>query len=81
MLDAEVIVAKPEIPLTSTKSFANPAIDNTAFKRELPTSSLLTGNLTDTSVFTVPSHIPSQPLPDLFTTPYARDEAANGNKS
>jgi hypothetical protein len=42
---------------------------------------LLTGNLTDTSVFTVPSHIPSQPLPDLFTTPYARDEAANGNKS
>ncbi len=76
MLNVDFIVAKPEIPLTSTKSFATPAIDNTAFT-QLPNSSLLTGNLTDTSVFTVPSHTPSQPLPDLFTTPYARDEAAN----
>ena len=77
MLNVDLIVAKPEIPLTSIKSFANPAIDNTAFKPELPNSSLLTRNLTDTSVFTVPSHTPSQPLPDLFTTPYARDEATN----
>ena len=77
MLDADVIGAKPGIPRTSTNPFLNPAIDNTAFEPELPNSSLLTRYLTDTSVFTVPSHTPSQPLPDFFTTPYARDEAAN----
>ena len=81
MLDADVIGAKPEIPRTSTNPFLNPAIDNTAFEPELPNSSLLTRNLTDTSVFTVPSHTPSQPLPDLFTTPYARDEAASTSPS